>query len=70
MIKTKICGLTRKEDITYAAYAGADAVGVVNIPTSKRYVNLQDTKKLFNAVPPFVSKVVVASPKTINQTKK
>jgi len=44
MIKTKICGLTRKEDITYAAYAGADAVGVVNIPTSKRYVNLQDTK--------------------------
>jgi phosphoribosylanthranilate isomerase len=68
-MKAKICGLTRKEDILYAAYAGADAVGIVNVPESKRYVKLQNAKELFKETPPFVAKVIVAAPENATRAK-
>lgn len=69
MIKVKICGLTRKADVLYAAYFGADALGVVNVPESKRYVKLSAAKELFAVVPPFVSRVLVAAPKRLSEAK-
>jgi len=62
MMKVKICGLTNKEDALFAASAGADALGIVNVKESRRYVGLKDAKKIFDEVPPFVSRVLVASP--------
>jgi phosphoribosylanthranilate isomerase len=59
-MKVKICGLTNKEDALYAAKSGADAVGVVNVKESKRFVTLDAARKIFQVIPPFVSKVVVA----------
>ncbi len=38
MTWVKVCGLTRVEDVVAAVAAGADAVGIVLIPSSPRYV--------------------------------
>lgn len=69
MIKAKICGLTRKEDALFAAYNGADAIGIVNVKESKRYVKLSDAREIFRAMPPFVSRVLVASPTRVSEVK-
>ena len=69
MMKAKICGLTRKEDALFAAYNGADAIGVVNVRESKRYVKLSDAREIFRAMPPFVSRVLVASPTRLSAVK-
>ncbi|MFZ2455467.1 MAG: phosphoribosylanthranilate isomerase [Candidatus Altiarchaeia archaeon] len=69
MTKAKICGLTKKEDALFAAHNGADAIGVVNVRESKRYVKLSDAREIFRAMPPFVSRVIVASPAGMSEVK-
>jgi len=69
MMKVKICGLANKEDALFAASAGADALGIVNVKESRRYVGLKDAKKIFDEVPPFVSRVLVASPRRISEIR-
>ncbi len=55
--RVKICGVTRAEDAACAARCGADAVGAVFIADSPREVRIGDAANLFEAVPPFVSRV-------------
>jgi len=69
MIKVKICGIKNIDDALFAASAGADAIGVVNVKESKRFAGLDDARKIFEALPPFVSRVLVASPKGIREIK-
>jgi phosphoribosylanthranilate isomerase len=57
--KVKICGNTNVEDAILAAEAGADAIGVIYVANTKRYIDLEAAKRIFDAVPIFVSKVVV-----------
>ena len=57
MTRIKICGLTRTEDVDAAVDAGADAIGFVFYPESKRYVTLEAAKALIRRVPPFVLSV-------------
>jgi phosphoribosylanthranilate isomerase len=59
--KVKICGNTNVEDAIMAAKAGADALGVINVANTRRYIDLEDAKKIFVALPVFVSKVVVVT---------
>ena len=54
MVRIKICGLTRTEDVDAAVAAGADAIGFVFYPKSKRFVDIDCAKKLMARVPPFV----------------
>jgi phosphoribosylanthranilate isomerase len=58
-VKVKICGNTNVEDAIMAAEAGADAIGVIHVANTKRYIDLGTAKRIFNAVPIFVSKAVV-----------
>jgi phosphoribosylanthranilate isomerase len=68
VVRVKICGITRKEDLDAAATAGADAVGfVVGTAASPRNLSLEKAEKLFRQVPPFVKSVLVTVPKSIDQ---
>ena len=57
--KIKICGITRHEDLTCAVNAGADAVGFVFHPSSKRFVSAERAAQLVHALPAFVSSVAL-----------
>ncbi len=56
-VKVKICGLTRGADVRAAVEAGADALGFVFTPRSKRFVVPQTAAGLVAAVPAFVTRV-------------
>lgn len=51
MTWVKVCGLTTHEDVAVAVDAGADAIGLVNIETSPRYVPLEQAAALAQGVP-------------------
>src|SRR5699024_8043024 len=53
--RIKVCGLTRSQDIMAAARVGADAIGLVFYPASKRAVTIEQAVALRQHVPAFVS---------------
>ncbi|MGB6154432.1 phosphoribosylanthranilate isomerase [Castellaniella sp.] len=57
--RVKICGLTRPQDVQAVVAAGADAVGLVFYPASRRLVSLKDAARLRASVPAFVSVVAL-----------
>ncbi len=57
--RIKICGMTRIEDVDSAVNAGADAVGFVFHPSSKRFVTAQQGADLARQLPAFVSSVAL-----------
>ncbi|MGC9456952.1 MAG: phosphoribosylanthranilate isomerase [Halothiobacillaceae bacterium] len=57
--RVKVCGLTRLEDVEAAAQAGADALGFVFVPASRRNVSPAHARALVAAVPPFVQTVAL-----------
>jgi phosphoribosylanthranilate isomerase len=56
-VRVKICGLTRRADVEGAVAAGADALGFVFTPQSKRVLPMQIAAELVARVPAFVSRV-------------
>jgi len=67
VVRVKICGITRKEDLDAAAAAGADAVGfVVGAASSPRNLSLNEAERLIRQVPPFVKSVLVTVPRSID----
>lgn len=57
--RVKICGLTREADIASAVQAGADAIGFVFYPRSKRYLTPAQAAALRRMVPAFVDVVAL-----------
>ncbi|HEX4055418.1 MAG TPA: phosphoribosylanthranilate isomerase [Tepidisphaeraceae bacterium] len=55
--RVKICGVCRSTDAAAAARAGADAIGIVFDPNSKRCVSVDEAIKIVAAAPPFVTPV-------------
>ena len=58
-VRVKICGITRLEDALAAEAAGADAVGFIFAPRSKRRVTLQQAQAICLRLGPFVTTVGV-----------
>lgn len=58
-MRVKICGITRPEDAVAAERAGADAVGVIFAPNSKRRVDAATAGAIVAAVGPLVTTVGV-----------
>lgn len=56
-VRVKICGITRQQDLEVAVEAGADAIGLVFAPRSKRRIGADVAAKLADSVPAFVSRV-------------
>ena len=70
--RVKICGLTHPDDVHATVAAGADALGFVFAPGSKRLVGLEQAAALARLVPPFVSRVglfVNASPEFVEAAR-
>ena len=62
MVRVKVCGMTREEDVRAAVEAGADAVGfIVGFPSSARNISLGRASRLMDLVPPFVNTVLVTT---------
>ncbi|MGM0553616.1 MAG: phosphoribosylanthranilate isomerase [Pseudomonadota bacterium] len=55
--RVKICGVTTPEQGRAAAVAGADAIGLVFHPPSRRFVEPQQAAAIVAALPPFVTTV-------------
>ena len=55
--RVKICGLTRPRDVDAAVDAGADALGFVFTPRSKRCLDMAAARELVARVPAFVCRV-------------
>ena len=58
-LRVKFCGLTRAEDVTAAAEAGAAYVGFVFFPKSPRNVTPDQARALAIGVPPGIAKVAL-----------
>lgn len=57
--RVKICGLRSAADARECVRAGADAVGVVLVPGSRRCVSLRDAAEILAGVPVLVARVGV-----------
>lgn len=55
----KICGITRPEDGLEAEAAGADAIGLIFVPGTKRFVTVERAREVSMALGPFVARVGV-----------
>jgi phosphoribosylanthranilate isomerase len=57
--RVKVCGLCSAADALAAVRAGADAIGVILVPESRRHVTPQEAGEILSAVPPFVDRIGV-----------
>lgn len=55
--RIKICGITRTKDALSAVNCGVDALGLVFVKDSPRYVSIEQAQDLVRSLPALVSKV-------------
>ena len=55
----KFCGMMRAEDIEYAIQLGVDAIGVIMVPGSKRFVSFEQVQALKQRIPAHIKLVCV-----------
>ena len=58
-MKIKICGITRKEDALLCSKYGADAIGFIFYPKSKRYIQPELALEIVRSLPPLLMKIGV-----------
>ena len=55
----KICGITWEEDARCAALYGADFIGAIHVESSKRFITIEQVKKIFAVAKPAKTVLVV-----------
>lgn len=56
-IRIKICGIKHQDDALKAVECGADAIGLIFVEKSPRYVSLTEARLIAESIPPFVTVV-------------
>ena len=69
VVKVKICGITRQEDAHLAEKMGADALGFIFVPKSKRFVSAQTARAISDQLGPFLSRVGVFQNATLEHIR-
>ena len=64
--RVKICGITRLTDMQAAVAAGADALGFVFVPASRRSIKVEVARDLVARVPAFVQTVALFSDPSVD----
>lgn len=59
MVRVKICGIRSLEEAKWAIDAGADGIGFVFVPQSKRYIQPEHAREIVLNLPPFIARVGV-----------
>ncbi|MFZ3101482.1 MAG: phosphoribosylanthranilate isomerase [Desulfitobacteriaceae bacterium] len=59
MTHIKICGIRSLEEALWAAEAGADALGFILVPSSKRYIETQLVREITAGLPPYIARIGV-----------
>ncbi len=55
--RIKICGIRQRDDALHAVACGADAIGLIFVEKSPRYVSLTEARVIMASLPPFVTTV-------------
>ena len=58
-MRVKICGITSVQDVLKTEAAGADAIGINFVKTSKRFVTVEQARTITGSVGPFLTTVGV-----------
>ncbi|HSH68461.1 MAG TPA: hypothetical protein VK997_00990, partial [Deferrisomatales bacterium] len=69
-MRIKICGLTRREDALAAVQSGADALGFVFAPRSRRRVEVEAVADIVATLPPFVTAVGVFQNQSLDEVNR
>ena len=59
MVQVKICGIRSSEEAHWAIDAGADALGFIFVPKSKRYIRPEQAREISLNLPPFLTRIGV-----------
>lgn len=59
MVRVKICGIRSLEEAKWATDAGADGLGFIFVPQSKRYIQPEHAREIVLNLPPFIARVGV-----------
>lgn len=70
MVKVKICGITNLDDAKAAVDSGADALGFVFFEGSPRYISLENTISIVNAISSFTTCIGVFVNETAENIEK
>ena len=71
--RIKICGIKHLDDALKAIEFGADAIGLIFVEKSPRYVSLTDARVIAESLPPFITSVGLfmnASEETVREALK
>jgi phosphoribosylanthranilate isomerase len=58
-VKIKICGITSADDAEAAVQAGADVLGLMFFPGSRRYISLETAQDIARRLPPYIMRAGV-----------
>jgi phosphoribosylanthranilate isomerase len=67
--RIKICGVMRPEDAQLAAWAGADAIGMVFYPRARRCISVERAREILHRLPSFVSPVALFVDQDVEEIK-
>jgi phosphoribosylanthranilate isomerase len=68
--RVKFCGMTRPADAEIAVQLGADAIGLILVPGSPRFIDLAQAAMIRRRLPPFVQAVALFRNAAVDEVRR